>query len=179
MTGATRALQGSALVLSLLSIRCVSREREVKAIANGVVAGIAGTRGYFGAEAATICAELPTAETPVVPPLDKVCSRGCVCASTAEPDVDPRTTYDCDLWMEREWQLLRFTGMYRLDKKPHPKVFVHHQASWRRTDQGCRLDFTVYGDLDEDGVYSTYATSTETSPDGSWGGSPDVSVLWE
>ena len=167
------------LPLLLLMVGCVSRENEVQAIANGVRGGMGGSKGYFASEAASICGEMPKAETSIVPPFGKICSRGCRCSSASDVDVDPRTVYDCDEWNAREWQMIKFAGMYTLDGKPTPIVYFHHQARWHRTDQGCRLDFTVYGDLDEDGVYSTYTTWTETTPDGAIGHRPDESLLWE
>lgn len=70
-------------------------------------------------------------------------------------------------------------GMYTLDETVNPTVYFHHKASWRRTAQGCRLEFTVYGDLDGDGVYSTYEAMTETQPDGAIGEWADESLLLE
>ena len=70
-------------------------------------------------------------------------------------------------------------GMYTIDETINPAVYVHHQASWRRTEDGCRLEFTVYGDLDADGVYSTYTVTSETTLDGGVGEWPDESLLWE
>lgn len=170
---------GSLLVLAALTTGCGWEEERIKARANGVLAGIGGSKGHFAAESSAICGEMPTAETSIVPPLDKVCSRGCSCATDSNTDADPRTTYDCDLWRSREWQLIKFAGMYTLDGKVSSTVYVHHQASWHRTDRGCRLDFTVHGDLDGDGVYSTYATWTETTPEGAVGERPENSVLLE
>ena len=167
------------LVLAIFAAGCVSKEEKIKAIANGVRASIAGSRAHFAAEAAAICGEMPDAETSVVPPLDKLCSRGCRCASASNADVDPRTTYDCDEWQSREWNLIKFAGRYALDGKVRPEVHFHHKASWHLTDEGCRLEFTVYGDLDEDGVYSTYETWIGTAPDGALGHWPDESLLWE
>lgn len=170
---------GAIVVIIPLASSCSLREKKIQARANGILAGIAGARGHFAAEAEDICDEMDHAKTAVVPSLDKVCSRGCRCASDSSADEDPRTTYDCSQWSAREWQLLKFTGMYSLDGKVSPTVYVHHQATWRRTEQGCRLDFTVYGDLDEDGVYSTYTAWKEATPNGAEGELPDVSILWE
>lgn len=151
----------------------------MKAEANAVRGGVGGSMAYFAKEAETICGALPEAETEVVPPLDKVCSGGCRCASASSEDSDPRTVYDCKQWQLREWKLLRFMGMYTIDETVNPVVHFHHQASWHRTERGCHLAFTVYGDLDEDGVYSTYTTTIETHPDGAVGNWPDESLLWE
>ena len=170
---------GAMVALTLFMSACVSKDEKIKARANGVRAGIGGSKGHFAAEASAICGEMPTAETSIVPPLDKVCSSGCRCASGSSADEDPRSTYDCEEWQSREWELIKFAGRYALDGKVRPTVYFHHQASWHRTDQGCRLDFTVYGDLDGDGVYSTYAVWTETTPDGALGHWPDESLLWE
>ena len=165
--------------LLLLASSCGLEERKNKARANSVRGFISGTVGYFNSEASVICAEVAEAKTEVVPPLDKVCSKGCSCASSAPGDADPKTVYDCDLWRAREWKMLRFMGRYTLDEKIKPVVYFHHQARWRRTEQGCRLDFTVYGDLDSDGVYSTYTVMSETTPSGALGEWPDESLLWE
>ena len=151
----------------------------MKARANAVRGGIGGSVAYFAKEAETICGELPEATTAVVPPLDRVCTKGCRCSSGAPADADSRTVYDCDGWRTREWQLLRFMGMYTIDETTNPVVYFHHQASWHRTGQGCRLDFTVYGDLDADGLFSTYTVTSETTPSGAVGNWPDESVLWE
>ena len=170
---------GVFLAVLLLSVSCGLKERKIKARANGVRAHLGGTMAYFAAEAATICGALPEAETNVVPPFDAACSRGCRCASSAPADADPRTVYDCEQWRIREWQLLRFMGAYTLDETVNPVVYFHHQAKWRRTERGCQLHFTVYGDLDADGVYSTYTVMTETTPDGALGEWADESLLWE
>ena len=167
------------LVAILLATGCATREEEIHAIANGARGGIGGSRSHFVAEATAICAEMPKGETSIVPPLDKNCSRGCRCIANSDAEVDPQTTYDCEQWNAREWQLLRFAGRYALDGSAAPVVYFHHQASWHRTDEGCRLEFTAHGDLDEDGVYSTYATWTEATPGGARGNTPEDSVLWE
>ncbi len=170
---------GLVLAVALFSASCVSREENMKAQANAVRGGLGGSMAYFAAEAGAICGELPEAKTEVVPPLDKVCSRGCRCASASSGAADPRVIYDCEQWRNREWKLLRFMGMYTLDEKVNPVVHFHHQASWHRTERGCRLALTVYGDLDEDGIYSTYTTAIETHPDGAIGSWPDESLLLE
>ena len=167
------------ILASAAVMSCVSKTENIKAIANGVRGGIAGSKGHFAAMSKEICTEMPQAETTITPPLDRACSRGCVCASTAAKDVDPRTTYDCSLWEQRPWQLLKFSGTYDESGKVNELVHVHHKASWHRTERGCDLTFTVYGDLDEDGTYSTYIVTAETTPDGTKGHWPDVSVLWE
>ena len=168
---------GAFLALAILSPSCVSREDEIKAIANGVRGGIGAVHGHFRSKATQICDEAPKAETSIVPPLDKTCSRGCRCA--AGPASNSDATYDCNLWDTPEWKRIRFLGRYATDGKVNPIVYFHHQASWHRTEQGCRLEITVYGDLDEDGVYSTYATTFETTPDGAVGHWPDETLLWE
>ena len=166
-------------ILATLATSCVSKAEQIEARANGILVGIVGSRAHFAAEAETICSEMPEAKTQVVPPLDKNCSRGCRCASESTKNDDFRTTYDCDEWKKPEWTLLRFAGMYSMFGEVSKKVYVHHQASWHKTDQGCRLDFVVRGDLDEDGVYSTYASWSETTPKGTLGELPAVSLLWE
>lgn len=171
--------RGGLLLFLLVVGGCGLKERKIKARANGVRAQMAGTMAHFAAEDAMICGALPEAETKVVPPFDAACSKGCRCASAPGEDANPRSVYDCDQWRVREWQLLRFMGAYTLDGTVNPVVYFHHQASWRRTEDGCRLEFTVYGDLDEDGVYSTYTTVIETDPDGPEGDWPDESLLWE
>ena len=125
----------------LLASSCGLEERKNKARANSVRGFISGTVGYFNSEASVICAEVAEAKTEVVPPLDKVCSKGCSCASSAPGDADPKTVYDCDLWRAREWKMLRFMGKYTLDEKIKPVVYFHHQARWRRTELGCRPRF--------------------------------------
>lgn len=175
------ALAGSAFFLSTLAVGCVSKTEKMKAIANGVLGGISGSQSHFVAEADTICSEFPNAKTQVVPSLDKTCANGCRCApaKSNSKDTDSRTTYDCEQWNAPEWQSIKFTGMYRLDGKPSPTVYFHHQVSWHRTDRGCQLDFTVHGDLDEDGIYSTYKSTIETTQDGAIGTLPDETLLWE
>lgn len=158
---------------------CDSQERKIKARANGIRAHVARVHGNFASEADKICAEMPQAKTTIVPPLEKSCSDGCECASDADRGPASATRYDCSQWEAPEWRLLKFAGRYALDGKVSPRVYVHHQAQWQRTEKGCRLDLTVYGDLDGDGVYSTYATMVETEPDGPIGHMPDVSLLWE
>ena len=167
------------VLASLLAGGCVSKAEQIEARANGILVGIADSHAYFAAEAESICGEMPEAKTEVVPPLDKHCSRGCRCASGSTTNEDPRTTYDCTEWKRREWVLLRFAGRYNPHGGTKKKVYVHYQASWHKTDQGCRLDFVVRGDLDEDGVYSTYASWSETTPKGTLGELPAVSLLWE
>lgn len=168
------------LSLSLLvGASCDIKEKKIKARAGGVRAHMAASKRHFAGDAEAICEEFSQAETSVVPAFGKNCSRGCRCTEAVGDDVDPRTVYDCGQWQAREWKLLNFMGMYTLDETVNPVVYFHHQASWHRTDQGCRLDFTVYGDLDEDGVYSTYTTTIETRPSGAVGDWPDESLLWE
>ena len=170
---------GRFFVVLLVAAGCGLKEKKIKARANGVRADIAGTMGHFAAEASAICAELGEAKTEIVPPLGKACSKGCRCGASEGDDSDPRAIYDCDLWQAPEWRMLNFMGMYTIDRTTNPVVYFHHQAEWRRTPQGCRLEFTVYGDLDEDGVYSTYPVVIETDPDGAEGDWPDESLLWE
>ena len=167
------------VMIAVLAAGCGLKERRMKARANGVRAHMSGSVAHFDSEAERICAELPEAKTEVVPPFGKICTEGCSCAATAPADADPRTVYDCGLWQAREWKMLKFMGMYTLDETVKPVVHFHHQASWRRTEQGCRLDFTVYGDLDGDGVYSTYEAMTEARPDGAIGEWADESLLLE
>lgn len=168
-----------AVIVAVLVAACVSKEKTIEARANGLRAGLSGSKAHFAYEAEAICGELPNAETPFVPPLDKECSRGCRCASGSDASADPRTIYDCSGWNAREWQLIRYTGMYSLDGKPNRTVYFHHKARWHRTAEGCRLEFTVHGDLDGDGVHSTYVTWTEATPDGALGHWPDESLLLE
>lgn len=158
---------------------CASRNDMIKARANVVRGGIAGVHGHFQAEAGQICLEMPDAETALVPPMEKSCSRGCQCSSAPGADSNPAGSYDCEQWSSPEWRMLKFAGMYTLDGKVSPTVYFHHRASWHRTDSGCKLEFTVYGDLDEDGVYSTYTSTIKTGPDGTKGNWPDESLLWE
>ena len=172
-------LERGLFILLLLAAGCGVKDNKIKAHANGVKAHMAASKRHFAAEAETICGDLSSAETSVVPPFGKVCSRGCRCAGESDNGADPRTRYECSAWDTPEWKLLNFMGMYTLDEKVNPVVYFHHQASWRRTEQGCHLDFTVYGDLDEDGVYSTFTTTIETRPDGPVGEWADESLLWE
>ena len=69
--------------------------------------------------------------------------------------------------------------MYTLDETVNPKVYFHYKAKWNKTEAGCVLAFTVHGDLDEDGVYSTYVSTVRVDQNGAVGDRPDVSVLWE
>lgn len=158
---------------------CVSQQDKIEAKANSVLSGVGGSQAHFSAEAAEICKEMPQAETPFVPPLGKVCSRGCFCSSAAKEGTDPRTTYDCDLWKTREWELIKFAGTHSLDGSVNPNVYVHYRASWQRTKEGCTLEFTLHGDLDEDGVYSTYVSAVFVTPEGADGTRSKRSVLWE
>lgn len=175
-----KVMSGARVTLALLpSCNCVSKEEMFKARANVVRGGIAGVHGHFQEQASRICLEMPDAETALVPPMSKTCSRGCQCASSPGVDSKPGSRYDCEQWSSPEWQMLKFAGMYTLDGKVSPTVHFHHQARWHRTDRGCRLEFTVYGDLDEDGVYSTYTATIETGPGGTKGNWPDESLLWE
>lgn len=164
---------------ALLVAGCISGERKIKATANGVLAGVAGVHGHFASEAAEICREMPRAETAVVPPMDKNCARGCRCASGKGDGEDRGRTYDCSAWSDPQWRMINFAGMYTLDETVSETVYVHHQARWYRTNQGCRLEFTLWGDLDADGVYSTYESWVEAKPSGSLGELPEASLLWE
>ena len=158
---------------------CVSESESMKLRANALRARITSVQGNFEAEISSFCEEVPSAQTPVTPPFGKVCSRGCTCAGTSSGNERPESTYDCSAWDTPEWKRLRFAGSYSRDGKVWPTVYFHHQANWRRTEVGCRLDFTVYGDLDEDGVYSTYTSTIEVGSDGTIGNRPDDSLLLE
>lgn len=166
-------------LMCIPSWSCVPKDEMIKARANVVRGGIAGVHGHFQAEASQICLKMPDAETALVPPMSKNCSRGCQCSSAPGVDAKPSSSYDCEQWSSPEWKMLKFAGMYTLDGKVSPTVYFHHRASWHRTDDGCRLEFTVYGDLDEDGVYSTYTSTLETGPGGTRGNWPEESLLWE
>ena len=86
-------------------------------------------------------------------------------------------TYDCSQWTAPEWRLLQFAGRFTKKATPPEKVYFHHQASWRKTAEGCRLEFVVFGDLDGDGVHSTYTSWVETTTDGELAELPKVDVL--
>ena len=150
---------------------------EDEATGNRRTGNIASVQAYFIAEQASFCEDVPSAQTPVTPPLGKVCSRGCTCAGTSSGNERPKSTYDCSAWNAPEWKRLNFSGSYSRDGKVWPTVYFHHEASWERTEQGCRLDFTVYGDLDEDGVFSTYTSTIEVGANGAIGNRPDDAVL--
>ena len=167
------------LLMGTLGSACTTRERTIQIRASSIRAEIAGVQGHFEAHAETICNERPTAETQIVPPLDKNCSRGCSCTHSPEPGAREHETYNCEKWNAREWKLLNFAGRYIKNASAPSEVYFHHQASWRRTKTGCLLDFTIYGDLDEDGVYSTHTATIETTPKGAIGNWPHESTLWE
>ena len=172
-------LRNSWIATVLVLGACISESERMKIRANGVKAGIAGVQGHFEAEGSSFCEEATSATTPITPPLDRNCSRGCGCAGPQSKAPLPKDTYDCNEWDAPEWKRLKFAGSYSLDGRVLPTVYFHHQASWHRTEDGCQLDFTVYGDLDEDGVYSTYTSTLEIRPDGPVGNRPDDSVLLE
>lgn len=109
--------------------------------------------------------------------MDKKCDQGCRCRSPTESPSP--TNYDCTEWDDQTWQTLRFSGRYSRRKEIASVVYFHHKAEWHRTEDGCRLDFTIHGDLDNDGIYSTYTVITETTRDGFSGHWPDESLLWE
>jgi len=167
------------LSCSILGVGCGIEEAKRKARANGVRAAMAHVHGHFESEAATICAELPMAETAIVPPLETDCSRGCSCPSTPA-EKRGASTYDCSQWAEREWRLLHFAGWSTEDAKPLDKEYFHYQASWRKTAEGCRLELKAFGDLDGDGVHATYTSWIETGADGLLAADlPEVDVLWK
>lgn len=168
----------NACIAAVLALgACISEIDIMKIRANGVKAGIAGVQGHFEAEGSSFCEEATSATTPITPPLDRNCSRGCAGPQSTDPR--PKDTYDCTERDAPEWKRLKFAGSYSLDGRVLPTVYFHHQANWQRTEAGCQLDFTVYGDLDEDGVYSTYTSTIEVGADGAIGNRPDDSVLLE
>ena len=176
---ARSGLLAAALFMAVLVVGCGVRDARREARANRVRARVASAHAYFREEAETICAELPTAETPTVPPLETDCSGGCRCSASSDGDDLNVATYDCGQWNVREWQLLRFVGQYTESSTPSGNEYFHYRAKWRKTAEGCRLDITVLGDLDGDGVHSTYTSWLETTADGFSSDLPEVDVLWK
>jgi hypothetical protein len=172
-------LFAASFFFSALACACSVQEEKRKARANGARAVLASTHAHFGMEAATICTKMPTAETPIVPPLENDCSQGCRCPSASAENSRGNDIYDCDQWKAPEWRLLHFAGRVTEKGTPPEKVYFHHKARWQRNEEGCRLEFTLFGDLDGDGVHSTYASWVEATTDGQLADLPDVRPLWE
>lgn len=158
-----------------VSVACDVRRTELEARANDARARVASTHVYFAEHAKAICGEMAEAETPIIPPLSKKCARGCTCASASTEDNS--SVYDCEQWKAPEWKLIHFAGRFTEKGTPPEKVYFHHRARWRRGDQNCRLELTLFGDLDEDGVYSTYETWVEPTANAYHAELPDAAVL--
>ena len=53
------------------------------------------------------------------------------------------------------WDMWRARG-----RVPPNKTHFHYQLKWRTKDNECRFTAIAFGDLDDDGIYSTYEQGT-------------------
>jgi hypothetical protein len=92
----------------------------------------------------------PAGETGITPPLDVACAKGSQGRCT--PGGSGDGGYDAKLWAESNiWQQLGFDM-----QDPH---YFHYNFKWRNDATGygaCQFTAQAFGDLDGDGVYSTY-----------------------
>ncbi len=105
----------------------------------------------------------PEGASGIVPPLSVDCGKGpggrCV------PAVGPQTEpgyYDIALWLDNPV----FNGLNFQQEQAH---YFHYQFKWKNGDNGfgeCQFTAQAFGDLDNDGVFSTYERSGAADENG-------------
>jgi hypothetical protein len=117
-----------------------------------------GARAYLEEETYTLRTPLPRqfpASTPITPPLGACCQ-----GSNHKCAPDPT------LWTDPTWEALGFS----MDD-PH---YFSYKFESSGTDLSATFTATAYGDLDCDGVYSTFEMVGSIQPDGTVTGSAGV-----
>lgn len=96
----------------------------------------------------------PEGETGITPPLAVACAKAP--GGKCTPGGSGAGGYDPKLWTENPvWSALRFEML-----DPH---FFHYNFAWKNDPSGqgkCQATAQAFGDLDGDGVYSTYERVT-------------------
>ena len=91
---------------------------------------------------------VPEGEAGFTPPLGHACAGP---AETCMPALSGAGSYDPGLWTDNPtWRQLGFS-----EKRPHR---FHYNVRWRYDERadGCQFTAQAFGDLDDDGVFSTF-----------------------
>lgn len=101
----------------------------------------------------------PQGESSAMPPLDARCERGpdrkCTLATQVSSVWEYAFPGNDPAW--KEWASLGYQAP--------ATTYFHKTFRWEQVSEGCRITLTAFGDLDGDGVYSTYE-SIETYANG-------------
>jgi hypothetical protein len=88
-------------------------------------------------------------ETGMTPPLQMNCNDGESGRCVAVTDPSAPGEYPTAWWTENpRWQALGFAV-----QEPHS---FHYNVKWNQTSQGCQFTAQAFGDLDDDGLFSTF-----------------------
>lgn len=92
----------------------------------------------------------PEGETGITPPLDVACAKApggkCTPGGSGEGGYDPKLWRESNVWSQLGFEL----------QDPH---YFHYNFKWKNDASGqgsCQFTAQAFGDLDADGVYSTY-----------------------
>lgn len=131
-----------------------------KAVAAGAHLSMARFMDILLLEQRQICDFLPDGQVGPTPPMSVRCALGPGGRCTKSGTPTEPWEYDEKLWEDPAWQHVEIKYF---DGDPY-----HFSMEWRATDdphEPCEYTVRAFGDLDDDGVFSTFAQGTNLAPE--------------